>query len=411
MNAHLFIRRCTFAAAFMMSAAFAGAQVDTALKSLGMENIRTVETEDGCIAAFEDRAYRSSYYGVGKAIETALGARKAGSLTLVVTDRNGMPQLRIFIDGNTVEDFACGKATIRDVYTRMEMGTCADRELELLKGTETKAKSAWRPDLTVYPNLFLENTSFDKLYRYAVALAPAIEMPLWKGAEITAQVIFPVVTNQKGELKTIRPGFVTFRQGVYLKKNWHAWVTGGLFNNNRMGGNVEAMWRSPKGRWELGGRLGATVWSLFDEDGWTITNKPKLDAAVYGRVYIPGWNTELYGSVNRFVYGDYGAMGEVTRHFGEYTVGLYAMVAGGDINGGFSFAIPLPGKKYNRWKGMRLKPSDYFAFRYSMVAWGDYVDKNLGVYYNDEPNKNRSKGFYQPEYVRYFLIKELDRKN
>lgn len=410
MNAHLFIRRCTFAAAFMMWAASAGAQVDTALKGLGMENIRTVETEDGCIAAFEDRAYRSSYYGVGKAIETALGARKEGSLTLVVTDRNGMPQLRIFIDGNTVEDFACGKATIRDVYTRMEMGTCADRELELLKGTETKAKSAWRPDLTVYPTLFLENTSLDKLYRYAVALAPAIEMPLWKGAEITAQVIFPVVTNQNGELKTIRPGFVTFRQGVYLKKNWHAWVTGGLFNNNRMGGNVEAMWRSPKGRWELGGRLGATVWSLFDEDGWTITNKPKLDAAIYGRVYIPGWNTELYGSVNRFVYGDYGATGEVIRHFGEYTVGLYAMVAGGDINGGFSFAIPLPGKKYNRWKGMRLKPSDYFAFRYSMVAWGDYVDKNLGVYYNDEPNKNRSKGFYQPEYVRYFLIKELDKK-
>ena len=179
MNAHLFIRRCTFAAAFMMSAAFAGAQVDTALKSLGMENIRTVETEDGCITAFEDRAFRSSYYGVGKAIETALGARKEGSLTLVVTDRNGMPQLRIFIDGNTVEDFACGKATIRDVYTRMEMGTCADRELELLKGTETKAKSAWRPDLTVYPNLFLENTSFDKLYRYAVALAPAIACWIW----------------------------------------------------------------------------------------------------------------------------------------------------------------------------------------------------------------------------------------
>lgn len=393
-----------------MAATVADAQVNMALKELGMENVKYAATDDGSVTAFEDRTYRSSYNGVGNAVKAALNAQKQGSVTLVVTDRNGMPQLRIFIDRQTVEGFGTGELTIRDVYARMEMGTCADREMELLKGKSTEAKSAWRPDLVVYPNLFLENSSFNKLYRYAVALAPAIEMPLWKGAEITAQVIFPVATNQRGELKQIRPGFVTFRQGVYLKNNWHAWMTAGLFNNNRMGGNAEVMWRSPKGRWELGARLGATVWSLFDEDGWYVTTKPKLDAALYGRVYLPWWNTELYGSVNRFVYGDYGVTGELTRHFGEYTVGVYAMMAGGDINGGFSFAIPLPGKKYKRWKGMRLKPSDYFGFRYGMVAWGEYVDKNLGVYYNDEPAKNRSKGFYQPEYVRYFLMKEYDRK-
>lgn len=393
-----------------MAVALADAQVDMALKELGMENVRYAVTDEGSVTAFEDRAYRSTYNGVGNAVKAALKAQKTGNVTLVVTDRNGMPQLRIFIDRQTVEGYGNGELSIRDVFARMEMGTCADREMELLKGKRTEAKSAWRPDLVVYPTLFLENSSFDKLYRYAVALAPAVEMPLWKGAEITAQVMFPVATNQRGELKQIRPGFVTFRQGVYLKNNWHAWMTAGLFNNNRMGGNAEVMWRSPKGRWELGARMGATVWSLFDEDGWYVTTKPKLDAALYGRVYLPWWNTELYGSVNRFVYGDYGVTGELTRHFGEYTVGLYAMIAGGDLNGGFSFAIPLPGKKYKRWKGMRLKPSDYFAFRYGMVAWGEYVDKNLGVYYNDEPAKNRSKGFYQPEYVRYFLIKEYDRK-
>lgn len=394
-----------------MTAAMAHAQVGTALKKMGMENIRYVENGEGSVTAFEDRTFRSSYYGVGKAVEKALEAQNKGNITLVVTDRNGIPQLRIFIDKKTVEEYANGMADLRQVYARMEMGTCADRELEMLKEQKTEAKSAWRPDFTVYPNIFLENTSFDKLYRYAVALAPALEMPLWKGAEITAQVILPVVTNQQGELKTVRPGFVTFRQGVYLKNGWNAWMTAGLMNNNRMGGNMEAAWKSPKGRWELGGRVGATVWSLFDEDGWTITNKPKIDAALYGKVYLPVWNTELYASVNRFVYGDYGAMGELTRHFGEYTVGLYAMIAQGDINGGFSFAIPLPGKKYNRWKGMRLKPADYLAFRYSMVAWGEYIDRKRGVYYYDEPNKNNSKGFYQPEYIRYFLIKEIDRKN
>lgn len=398
-----------------MAVAMAGnnatAQVGNALKELGMENIRHICTEEGSITAFEDRTFRSSYYGIGKAVVKALEAQKNGDITLVVTDRNGIPQLRIFIDGNTVEDYARGDIRIRDVYSNMELGTCADRELEILKEEKTMAKSAWRPDLVVYPNLFLENTSFDKLYRYAVSLAPTLEMPLWKGAEITAQVIVPVATNQNGELKRVRPGFVTFRQGLYLKNNWNAWVTAGLLNNNRMGGNLEVAWKSPKGRWELGAKAGVTVWSLFDEDGWTITNKPKIDAAIYGKVYVPQFNTEIYVSVNRFVYSDYGAMAEINRHFGEYTVGVYAIMAGGDINGGFSFAIPLPGKKYNRWKGMRIKPSDYWAYKYSMVAWGEYIDKKRGVYYNNEPNKNSSKGFYQPEYIRYFLIKEYDKHN
>lgn len=386
----------------------ATAQIGNALKELGMENIKSVCNEDGSITAFEDRTFRSSYYGVGKAIQAALDAQNEGDITLIVTDRNGMPQLKIFIDKNTVDKYGKGLIKIKDVYSVMNLETNADSEMEELKDVKTEAKTRLKPDFVVYPSLFLENTSFDKLYRYAVSLAPALQMHLWKGSELTAQVILPIATNQNGELKQIRPGFVTLKQGMYLKNNWYAYLTAGLFNNNRMGADMEAFWRSKKGRWEIGGRVGATVWSLFDEDGWTITNKPKIDAAIYGKVYIPQWNTEAYASVNRFVYGDYGVMGEINRHFGEYTVGLYAMVAGGDINGGFSFAIPLPGKKYKRWKGMRLKPSDYFGFRYSMVAWGEYIDKNLGVTYNNEPNKNNSKGFYQPEYIRYFLIKETD---
>lgn len=396
--------------ALLLATANATAQVDVQLRELGMENIRSVETERGSLTAFEDRVYRNSYTGVGEAISAALKGQHEGEICLVVADRNGIPQLKITIDGELTTQYHRGAVSLEQVYRGMELSTCADEEMEQLRGSRTTARSAGRPDLTIYPTLFLENTSFDKLYRYAVALAPTLEMPLWKGAELTAQVIVPVATNQKGELKQVRPGFVTLRQSFYLKRNWRLQATAGQFDNHRLGGQAEAYWRSPKGRWELGGRLGATIYSIFDNQGWTVTNKWKLDAAAYGRVYIPQWNTELCGTVNRFVYGDYGVQGEVTRHFGEYTIGVYAMLADGDMNGGFSFAIPLPGKKYKRWKGVRVKPADYFAFRYGMVAWGEYVDRQRGETYRTEPDQYRSKGFYQPEYVRYFLLKELERK-
>ena len=99
----------------------------------------------------------------------------------------------------------------------------------------------------------------------------------------------------------------------------------------------------------------------------------------------------------------------MVRHFGECTVGVYAMYTEGHVNGGFNFAIPLPGRKYNRWKGMRIKPADYFTYEYGMVAWGEYIDKNLGVSYTTGTGENRTRGFYQPEYIRYFLIKDCDR--
>lgn len=396
---------------FMSVSASLTAQVNVRLKEAGMENIRSVTTEHGSITAFEDRVYRSSYAGVGKAIEAALAGTQAGDICLIVTDRNGIPQLKVHIGAALTEQFRNGTCSLEEIYRNMELTTDADRELELLEEAETEARSAGRPDLTIYPTLFLENSSFDKLYRYAVALAPTLEMPLWKGAELRAQVIIPVATNQQGELKQVRPGFVTLQQGFYLKRNWRMQVTAGQFDNHRMGGQAEAGWRSPKGRWELGGRLGATTYSIFDNQGWTVSRNWKLDASVYGRAYIPQWNTELCGEVHRFVYGDYGVLGEVTRHFGEYTVGVYAMLADGDMNGGFSFAIPLPGKKYRRWKGVRVKPADYFAFRYGMVAWGEYVDQHRGETYRTEPDQYRSKGFYQPEYVRYFLLKELEREN
>lgn len=386
------------------------AQVEVKLAELGMENIRTAHSEKGVAVAFEDRAFRSSYEGVGRAVKAALeGMTESGELRMAVMDANGLPQLEICLDKELVEAYRRKEASLHDVFGRMQLSCATDGTLALLKGTETEQKSAWQPDLVVYPHLFLENTSFDRLYKYAIALAPAIEMPLWKGAELTAQVILPIVGNQKGELKQVRPGVVALKQGFYLKKNWTLSVTAGQFTNHRLGGMADVKWRNDNGRWEVGAKAGLTVFSIFVDREWSITRKPKLDARVYGRVYVPRWNTELTGEAVRFVYGDYGVKGSAVRHFGECTVGLYALYTDSHVNGGFNFAIPLPGRKYNRWKGMRIKPADYFTYEYGVVSWGEYVDKNLGVSYTTATGENRTRGFYQPEYIRYFLMKDCER--
>lgn len=132
MNVRLFTN--SLIAAVIGSASYVNARVNDGLKRLGMENIRYAETENGSITAFEDRAFRSSYYGVGKAIETALKEQTEGDITLIVTDRNGIPQLKIFIDSQTVKDYADGKTKLLGVYKAMKTSADTDQEMKVLKG-------------------------------------------------------------------------------------------------------------------------------------------------------------------------------------------------------------------------------------------------------------------------------------
>lgn len=122
-------------------------------------------------------------------------------------------------------------------------------------------------------------------------------------------------------------------------------MTVGNFTNNRYGAQLEIKYRTNNGRWELGGTAGSTGFSAITrEDGWYIGRKQRINASLNASYYEPRLNLQFDLKAGRYIYGDYGVRGDCTRHFGEYAIGLYALCTDGEINGGFHFAIPLPGK-------------------------------------------------------------------
>ena len=358
------------------------AQVAEKLQQLGMENIQTVtEVNGNTTIAFEDNVYRGTYRGIGKAIEAAMEGMYGGNLQMVVLEHS-IPQLCITLSDKVITEYKEKQITIGEVYRQMGISYDTDEAMEVLKKTHrTLNSSAGKVDIVVYPEVKLENSSFDRLYTYYVNLAPAVEMALWKGAELTVQVVFPVATNLKGN-----------------------------FTNNRMGAQAEMKYRTANGRLELGAMAGATVQSvLTDDEGWYISRKLRMNAALKASVYEPRFNLQFDLQAARYLYGDYGVRGDCTRHFGEYAIGVYGMYTDGEINGGFHFAIPLPGKKWSRNRGVRVRQADYFAMEYSMESWGRYADEKMGETYRTRPDENRSNRFFQPEYIRYFLIKEANK--
>lgn len=193
------------------------AQVARKLRELGLENIRTAEAGGTTIAAFEDNVYRGTYRGIGKAIVAGMEGISNGNLELVALDGNGIPQLSICLPDTLITGYKAGKITLKEVYERMGLSYSTDRPMRLLKeSTEVINRSAWKADIVLYPEVSLENSTFEKLYSYTVNLSPAVEMALWKGAEATAQVVFPIATNMKGEYRKIRPGVMTLSQEIRL---------------------------------------------------------------------------------------------------------------------------------------------------------------------------------------------------
>lgn len=224
------------------------AQVAQKLRELGMENIRTIETGGTTVAAFEDNVYRGTYRGVGKAIIAGMEGMGNGNLELVALDGNGIPQLSISLPDTLIAGYKSGEISLKEVYERMEMSYDTDRPMGLLKGsTGVINRSAWKTDIVLYPEVSLENSTFDKLYSYRVNLSPAVEMDLWKGAKATAQVVFPIATNMKGEYKKIRPGVMTISQEIRFRNNFLARIVAGNFTDHRIGAQAEVKYRTGNG--------------------------------------------------------------------------------------------------------------------------------------------------------------------
>ncbi|MCD7900845.1 MAG: YjbH domain-containing protein [Bacteroides sp.] len=398
----------TFTSLCMLMCVYIAAhtQVAEKLRELGLENIRLRENESVITVAFEDNVHRGTYRGIGKAIETGINEIQRGSLEMMVLD-NQIPQLCITLPEEIITAYKNGEINLRDVYAQMQITTSTDEIVQKLKDTEVINTSRWKTDIVLYPEVKLENFRLDRIYNYQVNLSPAIQTSPWQGALFTAQVIFPIATNMRGEPKRIRPGVIALSQDVRFKKNFLGRITMGNFTDNRIGAQAELKYRSNNGRIEVGGVVGSTGYSeINSEDGWYIGKKQRINGMLKGTLYEPRFNLEMSLQAGRYIYGDYGVRGDCTRHFGEFAIGVYGMFVEGELNGGFNFTIPLRGKTWKRNRMVRIKPADYFAAEYSREPYGKYINEKMGRTYDTRPDENQSSRFYQPDYIRYFLIKE-----
>lgn len=367
-----------------------------ALVRLGFEDIRISLNGSTLYASVEPTAYRGTFRGAGVAVEE-LGRLypEATTIELVVTEYQ-MPQVAVhaYRDGSSWD-------------ASVDYGT--DAITSALGKIQSEQSSTGRVDLTIYPMVSLDNHRFDILYEYIVSIAPALELTLWQGNRITLQPVFPVVTNIWHEKPNayIRIGVASISQQLNLSNRLKATLSGGMFMNNLLGFDASLSYRVGKSL-----TLGVQAGVLGDaypvkDDGYQIDKLENVTVLGKASYYHAPTRLEAGLTGGRFVYGDYGARLDVTRHFGEYAIGVYGILTGGEHNAGFHFTIPMGGKRQTRKGAFRLMLPEYFDWEYGMVSYDKYADERMGRQNETRPDINHSAHYWQAAYVEQYLKKYL----
>ena len=342
-----------------------GGQTVDALVEMGFENVGWTEDADERVYVLQNSAYRLQGVGIGKAVDVIqkMGLPEDKPCRIIVMD-NYVPQISLYyhpIKGDTVS-----------VAERRDWNISYDLQgsWKKVRNVKKKNRSLFKVDIVVYPDLSLQNLVITQVYTVLFNLDPTIEVSLWKGAKLNAQVIIPIYNDYGPSYGQIRQGYIGLTQQVRLPYDIFLTAAIGSFNNSRWGGDLSAVHYFKDERFSVEGRIGYTGRSRFVNWRWKVSPLKRLTWTLGGGFYWPKYNTQFKLKMEQYLLGEKGVRFEMTRNFRYTSIGFYAMkvqhAGNKGYNGGFRFQVNLPPYKYKR-RGYipRILPSRSFGLAYN----------------------------------------------
>jgi len=366
---------------------------------LGFENVKVLSLEKHLLVCLENNVYRWDVEGIAIALDAVSeDISEDKQLNLYLLD-HGIPQIHLKVQAANWKAYRKGELPRTKMEQVLSISSAMDQNYQFLIEELFWNSNLNKIDFVVYPQLALQNTGFNQIYEKQINLAPAMEVDLWKGMQFTGQVIFPLANDLGDEGDKIRPGFVTLAQNFRFGKSYFGRFAIGNFNANRYGAHAGVSRTIWKNKMEIEADLGVTGSSLFYKGRWLNESINDFNWFLKTRYFHNAYGLEVDLSYGKYIYGDEGVRVDVIRHFGSVAVGFYVINSGGKSNGGFNFTMPLPTKKRNRKRMLRVMPANYFDWEYN--AGTEFVK---GQFYETRPNANKTEHIYNPIYIKSQLL-------
>lgn len=233
-----------------------------------------------------------------------------------------------------------------------------------------------------------------RVYDLLLNLTPGIKWNMGRGWQAAAQALVPIYNNYGERYKKVRLNMAVLSKETHWNDRWFLKASGGLFGNERYGLDLKGMY--VVNQWlALEAQAGLTGYCSMAVD-WEASTPERVTALIGANVYLSKWNTQFRARGGRFIYEDYGVVGEAMRHFNHCTVGVYGAYSNlAGSNGGFKVIVMIPPYKRKRHK-VNFRPASNFRLTYSMEG-GAFGNKM----YTTDPEENEREGWFDRKALQW----------
>jgi len=249
-------------------------------------------------------------------------------------------------------------------------------------------------DLFMGVDLNYRDLLHNKVYEVLVNLTPGVKWHVGRQWQVAAQALIPVYNDYGDRYKRIRLNMALLSKEFYFKERYFLKVSGGLFGSERYGLDLKGMlvvndWLAFEAQAGLTGYCSMAT-------GWEASRPGRVTALVGADFYLNRWNTQFRARGGRFLYEDYGVVGECMRHFKHCSVGLFGSYSDrwGE-NGGFKVVVMIPPYRRTR-RTVNVRPASNFRLTNNIMA-----DPYANRMYTTDPEENEREGWFDRERLRW----------
>ncbi len=336
------------------------------LARAGYENVRVSQRSDTLCVGVENRVWRYEPRAAAEVLKLVMPATLPGGIVSLTLLQTGIPVTTLVVSRNTYDRLVAGQLSPADFGDSIA-SLLPNRIYRSHLATQPATNSSFfKFDLVIAPQLKLQLGNFVHPLEAQFNVVPTLQVSFLRGMTFTGQVIIPVFNNLIGdpEGNTIRPGLVTLSQTFRLPHQFFTTVTAGYFTRNRYGITGEARKFLFNGRLSAGATIGYTGQAQMLEGYFTYAPINLFTWFADASYRFARYDLTLRAGYGGFIGRDQGWRADVSRQFGEVTIGFFAMETGGLVNGGFNFIVPLPPRKYGTRNHIRVRPSSYIPWEY-----------------------------------------------
>lgn len=341
-----------------------GAGIKARLEEDGFDHIAIADVGEGVWIAYENRAFRSDLHALQYVVRQASQYVATEDTLYLVPSRRRVPLLTLSVPMAAYRAFVLGEISRRAFVDAIGIDPSPEELPDPLR-RDRGSPLFVQPDLVVAPQFAAQFGNFDDPVETQLSLAPSLQLSLWRGMRLDAQVVLPLYNELEPEADYVRPGRLTLNQTIRLPRQSFLSGTVGYFTGNQYGVDLEARTYGIGDRSFASARAGYTGFALYDRDQWLYSDIEVLTWSVgAGYVVFPALGFSVEGSFGRFLRGDHGVRLDLVRGPGEFELSIFGLITSEDANAGFRMAIPIPVERHIGAGPLRVRPAERFDWEY-----------------------------------------------